>query len=328
MSDRFGSTAELSSNLVHTDLCNVTNDSLTLEQGDGGNTVPHYVGPMNNECTYCYALYFNSERTGHQKIFTKCCMGGKYVFDFNFNVPKLIKELLCNDHRCSNNFVENIRQYNSSLAFASFGASVAAGNVPGGAYCFKVQGVIHHLSSNLREEEHTRRKYSQLYFIDSELANECRKTRYSRCLPELFTELDTLLREENIYATTLLNLREVEEREMRQCYYNNAAISIDYSVWLLKKPAGNSIDRKRYSLPTCNEIAAVFSSSDGRPPHLRDIEIHSKSGKLIQLSACSQHTNPMVYPILYPYGGGGWHPGFKARSGETVSLSHYIMLFC
>lgn len=52
-----------------------------------------------------------------------------YTIDFNFEIPDLIKSLLiCNTHEESKNFRENIRQFNSALSFASFGASVFAGS--------------------------------------------------------------------------------------------------------------------------------------------------------------------------------------------------------
>ena len=59
--------------------------------------------------------YFNAERSGNNKIFTKCCMRGKYVFDFSFDLPDLIKNLLINGHGDSKHFRENIRQFNSAL---------------------------------------------------------------------------------------------------------------------------------------------------------------------------------------------------------------------
>lgn len=39
-------------------------------------------------------------------------------------------------------------------------------------HCFKVQGVIQHFSLNLKEDVPTKIRYSQLYFIDSGMANQ------------------------------------------------------------------------------------------------------------------------------------------------------------
>ena len=197
------------------------------------NITTHYLGHMDHECAHCRALYFKSETTSDLcSSFNKCCMGGKYVFDFTFVVPQLIHQLLHNNHPHSDNFLKHIRQYNSALAFASFGATVKAGGIPGrGPYSFKVQGVTYHLSSNLRQDDNSQKKYAQLYFIDSSLANQCRSASNPLLSSELLTELDALMRNINNYARTFMNLREVEKREMRRCY-GNENVSIDYSVWL------------------------------------------------------------------------------------------------
>ena len=80
-----------------------------------------------------------------------------------------MKNLLRNTHPESKNVWDNIRQFSSALAFASFEASVSIGNIQNlsgrGPYCFKLQGIIQHLSSHLRESDPKKMKYSQLYFV-------------------------------------------------------------------------------------------------------------------------------------------------------------------
>jgi len=160
--------------------------------------IPHSLGPMNLTCHYCEAFYFKTEECKEDKVFTKkkCCMRGEYVFEFNFKVPDLIKNLLRNTHPESKNFWDNIRQFNSALAFASFAASVLIGNIQNvlgrGPYCFKAQGVIQHLSGHLRESDPKKLKYSQLYFVESSLANQCRQNRNKDCLESLLNNLDKL----------------------------------------------------------------------------------------------------------------------------------------
>jgi len=53
---------------------------------------------------FCKAFYFKAEESGNEKVFTKCCMRGKYVFNFNFEIPELIKSLICNTHPESKKF--------------------------------------------------------------------------------------------------------------------------------------------------------------------------------------------------------------------------------
>lgn len=89
----------------------------------------HILGDSNLSCSFCKSFYFKVEATGNNKVFTKCCMPKKYMFDFNFEISDLIKRIVCNMHEESKHFQKNIRKYNSALPFASFGASIFTGNV-------------------------------------------------------------------------------------------------------------------------------------------------------------------------------------------------------
>ena len=83
------------------------------------------------------------------------------------------------------------------------------------------------------------------------------------------------------------------------------------------------IHEGRPNLPVVNEIAAVFTDSgDGAPPNNRDIKIHCRDGKSIQLKIDSEHTDPMTYPLLYPYGGGGWFRKMKSIKHHVITLLH------
>lgn len=117
------------------------------------------------------------------------------------SVVKGIKNVLFRENGAEGrNFCENIRQFNLALAFASFGASIEAGCVPGqGYYSFRVQGLTYHLSSNLGGVE-TDKKYAQLYFIDPSSANQCRISNNSNCNPDSLIELDQILRSINGYS--------------------------------------------------------------------------------------------------------------------------------
>ena len=81
-----------------------------------------------------------------------------------------------------------------------------------GPYVFKVQGITYHLSANLRTTN-SQRQYSQLYFIDSGLANECRSNRNPELMSSLLKRLDDLMRKENAYANQFLNLRAREKKK-------------------------------------------------------------------------------------------------------------------
>jgi len=70
----------------------------------------HSLGAMNLTCHFCKAFYFQAETTKNDKVFTKCCIRGKYLFDFNFEIPNSIKMLICNANPESKNCCENITE--------------------------------------------------------------------------------------------------------------------------------------------------------------------------------------------------------------------------
>ncbi|GKD35170.1 hypothetical protein Tco_1250679 [Tanacetum coccineum] len=68
------------------------------------------------------------------------------------NPAKLLMDLISGNHPKSNNFIDNIRRYNSMFSFTSIGAqqdtSVNQGH---GAYCYRIQGQNYHRMAELRD---------------------------------------------------------------------------------------------------------------------------------------------------------------------------------
>ena len=79
------------------------------------NIVPHDLGLLNSICMHCGAFHFAQEATnGH---FNACCHNGL------INLPQpQVNEDLKNLILYDSNFIQNIRQYNSAMAFASLSA--------------------------------------------------------------------------------------------------------------------------------------------------------------------------------------------------------------
>jgi hypothetical protein len=107
------------------------------------NVDQHYIGPMDEICSECHSINFKDEKPSDDK-FSLCCHKGKVKIEPLGTYPELLKALLTDKkHPNYANFIENIRSYNSALAFASMGASIAS--PPGyGPYCFRIHGQIYH----------------------------------------------------------------------------------------------------------------------------------------------------------------------------------------
>ncbi|GBO22923.1 hypothetical protein AVEN_119396-1 [Araneus ventricosus] len=93
---------------------------------------------------------------------------GKYSECFHGNkipLPEILKKLLTSDSLESKNYRKHIREYNSSLAFASMGAQITP--PPGtGPYCYRIHGQIYHMVSPLYSD-HNKPGYGQLYVFDA-----------------------------------------------------------------------------------------------------------------------------------------------------------------
>ena len=97
-------------------------------------------GPLNNKCSKCEALHFEKETHDKENAYSSCCQKGKVVLE-PIQVHKDIETLMKNEHEHSQNFMSNILQFNSSLAFASMGAAIAP--PPGhGPYCYNTWSVL------------------------------------------------------------------------------------------------------------------------------------------------------------------------------------------
>ena len=86
-------------------------------------------------------------------------------------------------------------------------------------------------------------------------------------------------------------------------------------------------DRRRYNLPHHDEVAAVFVGEDGAPPTSRDIMVYPRNRYLETISTTSPNLDPMVYPIFFPRGDGGWHIGIPhVRERATARRNNCTML--
>ena len=101
----------------------------------------YYLGQMNELCQYCESLRFPNEQRN-------CCHNGKVSLTQLCEYPESFKELLMGSTQDSINFRNNIRNYNSAFAFASFGANV---DIPQGhgTYCFRIHGQTYHCTNTL-----------------------------------------------------------------------------------------------------------------------------------------------------------------------------------
>jgi hypothetical protein len=106
-------------------------------------------------------------------------------------------------------------------------------------------------------------------------------------------------------------MKEVEDEHNEQACVRNVE---PLNVSMVLKP-GN--DQRRYNAPLHDEVAVVFVGNNGAPPTHRDIIIHPRNEPPKNMLYTSPHTDPMVYPILFPHGEPGWYVGMPHNENRT-----------
>jgi hypothetical protein len=215
----------------------------------------HYIGPMVEICTECQSINFKDEKPSDGK-FSSCCHKGKVELEPLEPYPEFLKELLTDKTNHSHkNFFENIRSYNSALAFASMGASIS--QPPGhGPYCFRIHGQIYHRVSPLHSQESDSPRFAQLYILDSDEALDKRMSikENERCDSKLMGELDFLIRQINKYAEAYKMMREVELEEEQRAVKEGRSMN---PISMILR-SDRRVDLRRYNAPRINEVAIVF----------------------------------------------------------------------
>ena len=113
------------------------------------------------------------------------------------------------------------------------------------------------------------------------------------CLNDLMFRLQTIITEENPFALAFKSMAEVEDEEIRRAALEGRLVSV------VKMSLFEGQDRRRYNLPSHNEVAVVFVGEDGAPPASRKVVIYPRGHPLKTISSMSANLDPMVYPLFF-----------------------------
>jgi hypothetical protein len=270
------------------------------------------LGGLTEVCQFCQALRFQNETLN-------CCHNGKVSLQPLQPVPNELHNLFTQSNANAKNFFENIRSYNSAMAFASFGASLAP--PPGyGPYCFRIHGQIYHRSGSLHPDHAATPSYSQLYIIEGDQAVETRMAHRENqnCRYDIMHLLTQVMDRVNPYAAAYKRMKQIEDEQLQQAESSGAPppkVTMHFK---------QGKDVRRYNEPRHDEVAVIFVSPDGAPPADRDIVVFPRDLPPRNISYMSAHSDPMVYPLFFPFGDLGWHSALKHDADHSTDKRNTV----
>lgn len=291
------------------------------------------VGPMNFVCRFCSALHFESEITANDRDrFTSCCHKGKVdllplaqndffqaLFDGLTSTDQSIK-------RRSQNYFDNIRQYNAAFAMVSSEAKIAD-TVLRGVYHFKIHDNFYHRVAPLTPTNDSLPSYAQLYFYDVDTAVNYRMQVRSNasCDNGLMRDIAIELERINSFVRSFITMREYCQRS------GNENREVCMLITVNHMDIDNMLHERRINDATQTDVAAIFCTVDGEPPFERNIISFSKTtGEKRNVSVLNSALDPLSYPLLFPSGQIGFFPNIPhslpSRSRAAQPRTNVTML--
>ena len=267
----------------------------------------HDLGRMNVSCPYCGALHWMDERLSDSSKrsprFGTCCLSGKVHLPPLEDAPQPLRHLLTSNDRDAIKFCDEIWKYNRAFAFTSLGVeedhSVNCGRGPP---VFRISGELHHRSGALAPSEGRPPRYAQLYIYEPRAALDARMQQNQSLDCQVMRSLQDMLTAHHQYVPVYRHAYQILQN------YNT---DNDVDVRLRLSPG---LDRRRYNLPTADEVAVILPGTNSTEP--RDIILRHHDGPLYRISDLHPAYVPLQYPLLFPHGENGWHPEMRLQETE------------
>ncbi|KAH9096265.1 hypothetical protein Ae201684P_009499 [Aphanomyces euteiches] len=309
--------------------CNNDNQLLALANADPPLNmdvnlvdVPPLMGASRSICPHCEANFWPGEEKD-------CCDSGARVLPVATwpDTPEFREYI---DLYKTRGFVNNIRRYNALFAFTSVGTKeIIHGN--GGPRSYTIQGELHLSIGPLLPADEEQASYAQIYITDPETQASIRRRMLGGNLNQsTVTKIQHLLLQHNAFTQLYKHAKDIPKDD-------------DMRLVLTAQPRSNS---RTHNLPTCSEIAVLFSetSKSGRHilldgtdgPVLSEVVPNYRVGKHVCLDRqpgedhlfCIKEFHsaydPLQYPLLFPTGTLGWSYGNNSGlNGKNVSLNNY-----
>jgi hypothetical protein len=153
----------------------------------------------------------SAKSTNNNPQFSLCCENGKVLLPNLPTTPQELEVLLTNKASSAVKFQDQIRMYNSVLAFISPGAKVDE-SVTGapGPYSFRIQGELYHKIGSLHPAEGQWPHFAQLYFHDTKHEHQNRHAIMPSLDPTTLDRLLTMMYNINPYVEVFKMARDAD----------------------------------------------------------------------------------------------------------------------
>ncbi|XP_003739875.1 uncharacterized protein LOC100902110 [Galendromus occidentalis] len=235
-----------------------------------------------------------------------CCASNKVKLTRFQNFPAELRSLYLDQDEDSRHFRQHIRNYNNALAMASMTAKLETPR-GFGPYCFRVHGQVYHTFGGLYPLEGEPPLCAQVLIMDTELAAQELAGRpvNTSCRENIFSLLHNLLTNTNPYVQAVRLMADVSQDEMHRAQLEGR---LTRPVRMVFEQRAHD-DHRRYNVASANEVAVVYVGDEGNIPGERNLVVYEKTGNLRSIPHLDERCDPLAYPLLFPTGESGWHPG-------------------
>ena len=216
--------------------------------------------------------------------------------------PPPLQELYDGNNDQSKSFRSYTRVYNAANAFTSLGATLDPRVLSGrGPTSFTIHGELRHRTGSLQPRPGQDASYAQLYIYDPDSALEIRSRKNPNLRMDVLKTIQDSLLQVNAFVDKFRQAHAILHQ--LDSTGHNLPAHLHYN---------STTDRRRYNLPTTDEIAIVIPGDGTEVSGMRDIILHFRgNNELMQINECHPAYLPLHYALLFPYGELGWEPELK-----------------
>jgi hypothetical protein len=221
---------------------------------------------MDTICGFYNAKMWIKERltksSNKNPQFSLCCENGKVLLPSLPATSQELEVLLTSKESNAVKFRNQIRMYNSVLAFTSLNAKVDESVTRGvGPYSFHIQGELYHKIGSLCPAEGQRPQFAQLYIHDTKHEHQNRHAIMPLLDPTTLDQLLTMMYNINPYVKVFKMARDMMVTE---------GAPMDLKLHLI---ASRTKDARRYNVSTPDEVTPLMVGDGSEAVNKRDVII-------------------------------------------------------